>query len=99
MRTVNDVRKHMRDATRIAVELVEGHARRILRTHANLDEFVMGMGRAFFTLKGDDKTNLDTDERRYFKPIDDLLHEFDQELHITGIPMRFTADGPKITNW
>lgn len=101
MKTTKDVRKLLNEAHRIAVELVEGHARRILRTHANLDKFVMAMGTAFFTVKkanGPDNT-LDIDSKRYFKPIADILDEFDGSLGITGTPMTFTADGPKITDW
>ena len=91
------IQLHYDEAVRLALTTVERMARKILRDHPNLDEFVMGMGRAMFTTN--DKQNLGTEERAYMRPLDDFLTEWDRWLHLTGEPMRFTAHGPKITTW
>lgn len=97
--TKRAIAHHFHEAERIALEMIEGMARQILRTHPCLDEFVMAMGSAFFTVKGDPRENIDTSERAYMKRLDDLLNEWDTFLHLTGTPMRFTSDGPIITDW
>ena len=76
---------------------VEELARKILAEHSTLDEFVMGMGIACFTDKKGD--SLDLEDRAYMKPLADFINEWDDFLKITGEPMRFTANGPRITNW
>ncbi len=86
------------EAGKTALAEVERLARKILTKHANLDEFVMGMGTAFFTVKGSDE-NLGLEDRKYFKPLRDLIFNFDDTLGLTGEPMRFTATDKKVTNW
>ena len=41
-----------------ASRMVEQRARQILQAHPNLDEFIMGMGAAFFTRKGGRQTTI-----------------------------------------
>lgn len=91
------VKFHYDKAGDFAVAEVERMARQILLTHPNLNEFIMGMGLACFTDKADN--SLDTSDRRYMKPLDDFISEWDEYLKITGEPMRFTATGKKITSW
>jgi hypothetical protein len=88
-------------ASQIALAEIERIARKVLRKHkSRLTEFVMAMGSATFTHK--DGTNVGTNEWESFagmRPLDKLLDEWDETLHLTGTPMRFTADGPKVTDW
>ena len=97
-----DISHHYDEACRLAIEEVERLARKILCKHRNLDEFVMAMGLAIFTEKGKDFVRyggLDLEDRAYFKPLERFLYEWDDYLKLTGAPMRFTADGPVITEW
>jgi hypothetical protein len=85
------------ECERLALDYVEQTARRILRTLPHLDEFVMGMGGAMFsTTVGE---NLGLEERAYFRPLCNFLFHWDDTLKLTGIPMRFTAYGPKVSDW
>lgn len=94
--TLKDVDKHYRQARDIAMQLIEQRARRILVTHPNLDEFIMGMGSWFFTRKGGE---IIVDPLGYMKPISDIIDEWDAYLKLTGEPMRFTAEGETVTDW
>lgn len=102
-----------------ALAEVERLARKILKEHQNLNEFVMGMGMWEITRKigtRDDsggtvvKFQTTTEsyglindvvelELAYLKPLGDFIDEWDSVLHLTGTPMRFTADGPVVTDW
>lgn len=91
------IRKDFDTLTNMALQEVEDRARRILRRHSSLTEFFMAMGTAFFvTTEG---TTISPHERAYMRPVADFLSEWDRELHLTGTPMRFTADGEVITDW
>lgn len=95
----------------MAICKVESMARSILKRKPHLKEFVMGMGTYFFTdNKG--KIVFTTSERlnssynyysvdatKYFNPLNNFIGEYNSRLKITGYPMRFTANGKKITNW
>lgn len=97
----------------IASRFVEQEARTILRQHPNLNEFVMGMGHAFFTRKigSRDSTGVvvtedfdviqEDDAPHYIKnsPLMRFIEEWDTDLCITGEPMRFTANGRVVRNW
>lgn len=81
----------------LAIREVEKEARRILKSDPDLNEFVMAMGAAFFTDKNGDNHQLqDIDAAEELR---DFILEWDEYLRITGVPMRFTADGDKITDW
>ena len=89
------IREKIQEANSIALALIEHRARKILKAHPNsLHEFVMGMGSAFFT----DMEKCPT-RPKYANPVFDIIAEFDEILHLTGNPMRFTATGEKRTNW
>lgn len=88
-------------AVAIAVEETERLARKALREHPDVKEFVMGMGRALFVVHEDEEhediVGVDEDDR--FKELSEFLGRWDNDLRVTGIAMRFTADGPKVTEW
>lgn len=96
------VRKQIMDSYMRSVNLalaeVERRARKLLNDHQNLDEFIMGMGIASFTVKGSEWSVDDTD-LKYLKPVLDFIRDWDEYLKLTGEPVRFTATGPRITSW
>jgi flavodoxin len=81
-------------AEETALEIVEEIGRHIIREN-DLEEFVMGMGTwCFYSEDGQiDDDDPMIDEMKNF------ISEWDNYLHLTGSLMRFTADGPVITNW
>lgn len=104
------IAKHYHAASKLALTLVEKHARQILRDHNKLDEFVMAMGGWFFTYKvgavdsqgiviepGMDRIIHETLD--YMEPVTNIMCEWDDYLKITGEPVRFTAHGTRITHW
>jgi len=87
--------EHYDAACSMALEEVERYARKILKDNPDIHEFIMGMGTWDF--KSNEKW-LDNEDPR-FEPLLDLISKWDKSLYITGNPMRFTATGPKITDW
>ena len=89
------------EARKTGLKYIEESARQILRKHPHLKEFVMCMGSALFTY--DDKSGNDVilslDERSYFGPLYRFLDEWDRVYKYTGEPMRFTVNGPVVTDW
>jgi len=98
VRIINDLLERAND---LAVQLVESEARKMLRGHSNLDEFIMAMGSAFFTVKGGDiaRDSICPYDRQYMKSFDEMLDDLNEQFKICGFPMRFTAYGEKITDW
>ena len=98
---------HYSEAERLASAVVEKKARAILRQHPNLDEFVMAMGGWFFTKKDKDATGYSMILHessgdhcpKYMTGIRNFIDEWDDVLKTTGEPMRFTANGEKVTEW
>ena len=86
---------------RQAEAYVEFLARRIMKNRPHLVEFVMAMGSASFSMKSGDHLPVDEGdpEFKYLEPLAYFLSDWDDRLGLTGIPMRFTATGPKITDW
>lgn len=114
MKPNTELEKLLGQMDAIALKEVERLARKVLKEHPNLDEFIMCMGSYFFTYK--DKTNKDhlsgyeqrvnkswqyytVDSRAYLKPLNNFISKWNEVLKITGEPMRFTAEGPIITDW
>lgn len=93
-----NISKLYRAAQEEAVKLTEQMARKILREHPNLDEFIMAMGGWSFTIKGSPE-HISEGDRAYLEPIYKLFCDWNEELHIGGHPMRFTADGEIRTDW
>lgn len=85
--------------TKTALDIVEREARLILQENKDLGEFIMGMGTWFFTTKITGEANYDTDEYTSSGELSEFIAEWDEELCLTGNPMRFTAKGKKRTNW
>jgi len=100
MKPNSKIQKLVDEARSLAFQYVEEQARKILREHTNLEEFVMAMGSCCFstTINGR-HDNLGLEDRAYFKPLQDFIWEWDDTLGILGEPMRFTADGPVIREW
>lgn len=98
---INDkINLHLQEADRLALAELERIARRILRRNKRLDEFVMAMGSATFTIKNSrEQIGYSWSMPKYAKPLFDFLDEWDRILRLSGTPMRFTADGAKRTNW
>jgi len=94
----SEIRKHYDRAHNLAFRATVKKARRILQQHSNLDEFIMGMGRWMFTEKGK-PGHLSDGERAYFHPLEIFLKQWDNELKITGCPVRFTAKGKAVYDW
>ena len=84
-------------ASRLASLEVERLARKILKDNPEFKEFVMANGTWFFTMSDGVTGLMDNDPRCH-----DLawyVDQWDDSLRITGESMRFTATGPKVTNW
>lgn len=81
----------------LASQHVEEMARTILRRNRkSVEWFCLGMGTAaFYDMQG---YPMDDDDPK-FREFYEFVGEWDSTLHITGEPMKFTADGPKITDW
>ena len=102
MATVRDIEKQFMKASDMASEFVETEARRILREHPALHEFVMAMGIwSFTTREGESYMPGFYTTPKYIKNsrLAKFIFQWDEYLKITGEPMRFTADGPTIRNW
>lgn len=100
MKPEKEVEFYYDKASNIALEIIEKKARKIMRTHKNLTEFVMGMGMAFFNTKNDCAISpYDSDAPVYMKSLGDFIIDWDEYLKLTGGPMRFTAIGPINREW
>ena len=86
-----------------AEDYIISEARKILKAHKNLDEFVIAMGDWFFTTKQADEqgqhvlfnTPKYINESELFK----FLYDWDRSLYLSGMGIRFRVDGPITTNW
>jgi len=74
---------------------LEEEARKILKNHKNLQEFIMCMGNAWFL----DNDGNEVEDKAYMRPVNDILEAWDEYLKLTGEPMRFTWDGEVRRNW
>lgn len=88
-------------ATKMAVDLIESEARKILSSHDDLYEFVMAMGSCFFVdihkqnISNNYNQLEDDDMVKFF----DMVYSLNERWYIMGYPMRFTTDGPKRNEW
>ena len=82
----------------MAYAFVKERARAILHQHPSLTEFCMGMGGWHFRDKQD---RLQTaDELKYLEPFDKLIYKLEGlGCKPCGNPVRFTTNGPEITDW
>lgn len=103
-----------KEAYDLVITELERRARKILREHPNLDEYIMAMGGWMFTRKlgtrneqgfiveSDSMTIIHEDEAeniQYMRPIYDLMREWDNDMKLTGDAMRFTAEGEVVRTW
>ena len=100
MKRITRIRRMREELDKLILEEVEERARKILRENPGVEEFIMGMGTAFFAYKGETVYQGSTtcDDKKYMRPVIDLLEEF-WELNIKDYPMRFTATGKTVTDW
>lgn len=79
-----------------ALKIVEYEARKVLRRHPRLTEFVMGYGGwAFRTNSYPGFVNA-CNGFKYLEPLHDFFEKWDGYLHLTGMSLRFTANGPML---
>lgn len=102
------IEQYYHNARDFAVRTVERWARKLLREHPEMGEFRMANGGyAFYQAKRPDdrvclpgKIHTSRDlEREYLREFNNFIWEWDKRLDITTSPMKFTADGPTITDW
>ena len=81
----------------IALKELERMARKAMKQHPELREFVMGMGGYFFN--DQDNNHVYPEECEYLYSINDFMMEWDSVLKLSGNAIRFTVDGPIETEW
>ena len=93
------LRKEYKKLDKMAVDELIRIALKILKEHSCYDEFIISMGSCFFTTKKDHKiidlVLYDTDKPtfQYFCPLIDFLNEWNDIFKLTGLGIRFRADG------
>lgn len=90
MKGIKDFEKKYEELYNSGIEYIIEEARKILRKHKNLDEFIMGMGTWFFTYK-DGSIVYDVkyiNESRLVK----FVNEYDDSMKFTGTSIRFSAN-------
>lgn len=94
----NEIHGRLMEIDRLALKFVEAEARKILEKHSNLTEFVMGMGAVYFL---DENGDIIYDEPKYIEEsnLRKFIDKWDNDLKLSGHPMRFTAKGFVVTNW
>lgn len=95
-KTLKDVDRLYTEAYHIALSLIEKEARKIMRKHLNIHEFVMAMGGWDFWYHDGNPV---PEDLKYLEPVRRIFDEWDSYLKLTGTPMRFTAEGPVRTDW
>lgn len=93
----DEITRHYQAAVELALAEVERRARKVMREHPAMVEFVMVMGG--WSFKGRDGQSYCAEDKGYLQPLEDFISEWDQYLKLTGTPMRFTAIGPVRTQW
>lgn len=97
MKQPKEILANYQRACDTASNFVEKFARKILIDNKNAHEFVMGMGCLTFWDKNENQIELK--DLIGGEALEDFISKWDDTLKITGEPMRFTANGKKITNW
>ena len=90
---------HLDKALKLAEKEAEKIARKILKENPELKEFVMGMGSWFFKVKEGNENIGYNDDIEFLEPFKKFMDKYDDVLGISGMLMRFTAKGKKITKW
>jgi len=95
----DEIQEHYAKVELLVDKEIERMAREMMRAHPEIKEFVKGMGTYCFNGADgeplyDYRTSLED-----FKAFDDFITEWDDIFKITGMPLRFTVDGPRVTIW
>ena len=92
--------KQFATSSNLTVAIIVKHARLILKEQPELREFCMGMGTWMFeTWDGKLVDGYDLKQFPDLRTFDDFMCRWDDTFKITGEPVRFTADGPLVTDW
>ncbi len=86
------------EACKLARAELEKRVRAVLRRNRRAKSFCMAMGSASFS----DKYGgyIFPEDVPYAKPVWDLLDEYNDQLYLTGDPMKINScDGPLIKDW
>jgi len=102
-----DIKRYYERSRREALKELELRARKAMKKHVAIKEFVMAMGTAYFVCRSEGQEVLLSFEEeaenfpyaKALRPTLDLIAEWDDYLKLTGTPMRFTADGPVVKEW
>jgi hypothetical protein len=84
----------LKQAEKLAEKEVIRLAKRHLKSHPNLKYFLIAMGTYYFVNNKDD-----IDYNAKCKSLDNFISKWDEELHITGNPMTFTATSKITRDW
>ena len=89
------------EASNLAMKEIERIARAHLVRCNTLHEFVMCMGRHFFTDKAGNVMHCDEMNLKLCDcpELHEFINSIDNELKITGVPIRFTATGLARHDW
>lgn len=90
---------HYNTACSVALHELERRARQAMNKDPRLLKFVNAMGASFLVTEDYVSVEDNFDEYPAAKPTMDLIYEWDQYLKLSGVPMRFTADGPVERDW
>lgn len=97
-------RKHVDEyydkALDAALCVIAETAQRIICTHAELDTFVVGNSRWWFTLVNGSKPNPDNYEHpKYMDVLNKLIDGWESYFNLTLVPVKVKATGGIITDW
>lgn len=94
-----------------AEKVVIAEARRIMKKHPHLVEFIMAMGTFYFVDKNNEIVDTTVSEMNasynyvtkdsfaYFKKLNDFIGEWNEYLKLTGAGIRFKVSGKIVTDW
>lgn len=87
------IERHQAEAQKIALRLIEREARKLMKRHPVLKEYIQANGVSHFIVRED------FPELGCLKTFNDMVEALDYTWNILGNPMRFTATGKVITEW
>lgn len=91
------------EVARMALGLIEVRARKAMSEHSTLTEFFIEAGEAYFTTTAGKKLNIANEDvlrdHPYLNPVAELFDKWDESMQLKHDFIRFTAGGPKRTEW
>ena len=84
--------RYKRMAVDLLLDEIEKHARKTISENEDLKEFVMAMGTHFFTNSSDVDSFV-------CEEIEKILYDWNDELKLTGIPMKIKQNEERISDW